>query len=181
MASLPVRTSGEPCPRADVGAPTPVAAPPVRPSYGAPVAEPSNGVDTGRPPQAFSVEATEIDGAPGVAVRGEVDVATAASLVAALDDAIRDSVGAFVIDLCEVDFLDSSALGALLRARAMLGRDERALAIVCPPGPLRRLFDVAGIADLLILYATREEAAAALVPPKSQSRSSSAGSGRLTR
>jgi anti-anti-sigma factor len=132
-------------------------------------------------PGAFEVDDAGLRGAPGVAVRGEVDVAAVPALVEALDAAIRESEGAFVIDLCEVEFLDSSGLGVLLRARALLGRDERALAVVCPPGPVQRLFDVAGIADLLILYATREEAAAALVPPKSQSRSSSAGSGRPTR
>jgi anti-sigma B factor antagonist len=70
----------------------------------------------------------------------------------------------FVIDLCDVEFLDSSGLGVILRARAMLARDERALAIVCPPGGVRRLFDVAGVAELLFLYDAREDLAAALVP-----------------
>ena len=54
--------------------------------------------------------------------------------MAALDAAIRDSSGAFVIDLCDVEFLDSSGLSVLMRARALLGREERALAVVCPPG-----------------------------------------------
>jgi len=78
--------------------------------------------------------------------------------------AIRDSAGAFVLDLCEVEFLDSSGLNLILRARAVLAREDRALVIVCPPGPVRRLFDQTGIADLLFLYPSREEAAAALVP-----------------
>jgi anti-sigma B factor antagonist len=102
--------------------------------------------------------------APGVAVRGEIDIATVSALERALDTAIRISRGAFVLDLSDVDFLDSSGLHALLRARALLGREDRALAVVCPPGPVRRLFDVAGIADLLFLYASRDDAAAALVP-----------------
>jgi len=119
---------------------------------------------TGRPPQAFEVDDAGPRGAPGVVVRGEVDIDAVPALVVALDAAIRSSAGAFVLDLCEVEFLDSSGLGVLLRARALLGRDERALAVICPPGPVRRLFDVAGIADLLFLFSTREEAAAALVP-----------------
>jgi hypothetical protein len=52
-----------------------------------------------------------------------------------------------------------------MRARALLGRDERALAIVCPPGAVRRLFEIAGVADLLFVYSSREEASDALVPP----------------
>ena len=119
---------------------------------------------TGRPPRAFGVRHAELRGAPGVAVQGEVDVSAVPSLVEALDAAIRESAGAFVIDLCDVEFLDSSGLSALMRARALLGREERALAVVCPPGPVRRLFEVVGVADLLFLYGSREEAAAALVP-----------------
>jgi anti-anti-sigma factor len=102
--------------------------------------------------------------APGVAVRGEIDVATVPSLERALDTAIRATRGAFVLDLSDVEFVDSGGLHAVLRARALLAREDRALAVVCPPGPVRRLFDVAGVADLLFLYASREEAAEALVP-----------------
>ena len=119
-----------------------------------------------RPPRAFEVADAGLGGAPGVAVRGEVDVSAVAALTEALDAAIRDSEGAFVIDLCDVEFLDSSGLSALLRARALLARDERQLAVVCPPGPVRRLFDVVGIGDLLVVMETREEAASALVPPR---------------
>jgi anti-sigma B factor antagonist len=118
----------------------------------------------GRPPHAFGVERAELSGAPGVAVRGEVDVEAVPLLSEALEAAIRDSAGAFVIDLVDVEFLDSSGLGALMRGRALLGREERSLAIVCPAGPVRRLFEVVGVADVLFLYGSREEAAAALVP-----------------
>ena len=87
------------------------------------------------------------------------------SLEPALDAAIRDTAGAFVLDLRNLEFLDSSGLRLMLRARALLAREDRALAIVCPPGPVRRLFDETGIADLLFLYDSPAEAAAALVPP----------------
>jgi anti-sigma B factor antagonist len=115
-------------------------------------------------PSAFGVERVEVDGAPGVAVRGEVDVSVTTALQHAVDAAIRDSVGAFVIDLCDVEFIDSTGLGVILHARAVLAREGRALAIVCLPGSVRRLFDLAGVADLLFLYDSREEVAADLVP-----------------
>jgi anti-anti-sigma factor len=121
-------------------------------------------VTLSRPPQLAIVDAA-VAGAPGVAVRGEIDVASVTELELALDAAIHSSTGAFVLDLDEVEFLDSSGLSAILRARALLARTDRELAIVCRPGPVRRLFDVAGVADLLNLFASRSEAAAALVPP----------------
>jgi anti-sigma B factor antagonist len=111
----------------------------------------------------MEVVEADLDGAPGIAVRGEVDIAVAPDLELRLDEAIRATQGAFVLDLDDVEFIDSSGLGVILRARALLGREDRALVIVCRPGPVRRLFDVAGVADLLFLFASREEAAAALV------------------
>lgn len=102
--------------------------------------------------------------APGVLLRGAMDLGTASGLTATLDAAIRESRGAFVIDLCDVTFLDSSGVSVLVRARAMLGREERALLIICPPGPARRIFELAGIDDLLELFETRNQAAASLQP-----------------
>jgi anti-sigma B factor antagonist len=116
--------------------------------------------------RSFDVQPADLSGAPGVAVQGEVDLSRVPALEQAVDDAIRDSEGAFVIDLCDLEFLDSSGLNVLLRARALLGREERALAVVCPPGPVRRLLEVTGVAELLFLYGSREEAAAALKVPE---------------
>jgi anti-sigma B factor antagonist len=117
-------------------------------------------------PPALEIADARLAGAPGVAVRGEIDVASVPELEMALDAAIHSSTGAFVLDLDGVEFLDSSGLGSILRARALLARKDRQLAIVCRPGPVRRLFDVAGVSDLLNLFASRGEAAAALVPPE---------------
>jgi anti-anti-sigma factor len=103
-------------------------------------------------------------GAPGVALHGEVDIGTVQDLEVALDAAIRESHGAFIIDLSDVSFLDSSGLHLLLRARSLLGREDRALALICPAGPVRRVLELSGTADLFFIYGSREEAAAALVP-----------------
>jgi anti-sigma B factor antagonist len=119
---------------------------------------------TSRAPKQFEIVDAQMQNAPAVAVRGEVDVVAAPALELALDGAIRESAGAFVLDLREVEFLDSSGLRLILRARALLAREDRALAIVCPLGPVRRLFTETGIADLLYLYTSPEEVATALVP-----------------
>jgi anti-anti-sigma factor len=106
----------------------------------------------------------DVNDAPGVAVKGQVDIADAEALEDALQKAIITSVGAFVIDLSELEFIDSSGLHVLHRARDLLGREDRQLAIVCPYGPVRRVFELTGTSELFAMFATREEAAAALVP-----------------
>lgn len=117
-----------------------------------------------RPPS-FSVEDFALPGgAPGVLVTGEVDISTAQELTTAIDAAIARTEGAFVVDLCDVTFLDSSAISVLVRARGMLGRDERDLVVVCPPSPVRRALDIVGVRDLLVFFDSREEASSALKP-----------------
>ena len=100
---------------------------------------------------------------PGLTVRGEIDIATSPQLEFALDRAVRESTGAFVLDFSELEVLDSSGLSLVLRARAALARDARPLAIVCPPGPVRRVMEVAGVDDLLMLYDYHADATAALI------------------
>ena len=48
------------------------------------------------------------------------------------------------------------------RREKSYGSEERRLAVVCPPGPVRRLFEVAGVTDLLAIYESRAAATAAL-------------------
>jgi anti-sigma B factor antagonist len=112
--------------------------------------------------RAFEVVDLPADGVAGVAVRGEVELATAPALTAALEDGIRRSSGAFVVDLVAVDFLDSSGVACLVRARALLGRDDRALALVCPPGSVRRVLELTGIDELVPVYGSRDELTRAL-------------------
>ena len=112
----------------------------------------------------FEVDDADLGDVPGVAVRGEVDVGVVQDLETAIDAAIRDSVGAFIVDLSDLDFIDSSGLHVLLRARALLSREDRELAVVCPYGPVRRALELSGVSDLFVLYGSRDEAAAALVP-----------------
>ena len=85
----------------------------------------------------------------GLAVHGELDAATAPALEDALREALLETSGAFVLDLSGLEFMDSSGVNALLHARALLGREERALALVCPPGQARRVLDLVGIARAL--------------------------------
>ena len=105
-----------------------------------------------------------LGGAPCLALAGELDIAEVPRLEHAVDEAVAGSVGAFAIDLGELDFLDSSGIRVLLRARALLGREERSFLLVCPFGPVRRAIELTGVSDLFTIYASRDDAARALVP-----------------
>src|SRR5215204_3870198 len=91
----------------------------------------------------------------GLRLRGELDAATAPQLETTVREALLESEGAFVLDLSDVTFMDSGGVNELLRARSLLGREERALALICPPGQVSDVLDTIGIADLFTRFETR--------------------------
>jgi anti-anti-sigma factor len=112
----------------------------------------------------MELQPTTLAGARGLALRGELDLTGAPRIEEHVQSALLNSCGAFVLDLSELAFMDSSGVNALLRARSLLGRERRELVVVCPPGPVRRVLELIGVVDMLAPFASREEAAAALVP-----------------
>jgi anti-anti-sigma factor len=112
-------------------------------------------------PMGYEARPTALGHASGMLVRGEVDLGTAPDLSERLDVAIRESEGTFLVDLSDLAFLDSTGITVFIRARALLGREERQLAIVCPPGAVRRVFDLTGCSDLFALFESNADAAAA--------------------
>jgi anti-anti-sigma factor len=107
---------------------------------------------------------THIGGARGLELEGELVGTTATRFTEAVELAIWGTSGAFVLDLTRVELLDSAGLHALLRARALLAREDRSLALLCPPGVARRVLDLAGTLDTFAAYSSPEALEAALVP-----------------
>jgi len=83
----------------------------------------------------------------GIAVAGEIDAHTAPALAAAIGAAA--DVEPFVIDLFDVEFIDSSGLRVLLEARQTRDGEGRTLTIARPSKAVARLFGVAGVAEYL--------------------------------
>lgn len=85
-----------------------------------------------------------------VRVGGEVDLATAPELAAALEQALAGDRRTIVLDLTDVEFIDTSGVGVMLEARRQI-RDENAeLTVVAPPdSPARRLLELTELIDAL--------------------------------
>jgi anti-sigma B factor antagonist len=115
------------------------AAEPALPAVHAPRVPGEPGLDIGQ-------EATE-EGLELV-LAGEIDIATAPALNAALERALHAGAPAVVVDLTLVRFMDSTGIAALLAARRALPAGTE-LAIVCPPGPCLRVLELTGLPQLL--------------------------------
>ncbi|MDO3401506.1 STAS domain-containing protein [Mycolicibacterium neoaurum] len=96
-----------------------------------------------------------------VAVAGTVDSVTAPQLAAAIADAAAASPHAVVVDLGGVDFLSSAGMGVLMAAHADIIPAARFAVVADGPATSRPL-RLVGIADVVGLFATLDEALGAV-------------------
>jgi anti-anti-sigma factor len=99
-----------------------------------------------------------LNGSVVVRLGGELDLYNADEVRAALGEAIARSPERLVVDMSEVEFVDSTALGVLIEARSKLGRD--ALALAALKADTRRTLQVSGLDRHLRVHDTVDEALA---------------------
>ncbi|HSZ04765.1 MAG TPA: STAS domain-containing protein [Solirubrobacteraceae bacterium] len=98
-------------------------------------------------------------------VSGEIDYGGCPELRACIAEQIDAGRCRLIVDLSEVSFIDSMAIGVLVAAVARLrASGTGSLVAVCARQNERvlRIFDIAGVADVISLYRSRAEALAAL-------------------
>jgi anti-sigma B factor antagonist len=98
------------------------------------------------------------DGAIVLRLAGELDLYNAEEVRSALADALATEPTRIVIDLSEVNFIDSTALGALIEARSKLGRND--LLLAAPQLETRRTLQVSGLDRTLPVRDSVDEALA---------------------
>jgi anti-sigma B factor antagonist len=84
------------------------------------------------------------DGATIVSLAGELDLYNAEDVRAALLEACADEPNVLVVDLAEVTFIDSTALGVLIEARSRLA-DRNGFRLAAPGLETRRALEVSGL------------------------------------
>jgi anti-sigma B factor antagonist len=113
----------------------------------------------------LAVERSRVDGYELLAVDGELDVATAPRMIAALNEAFANVELPLVVDLSTVDFMDSTGLALLMNAHRRLSRRGQGFAIVCPGGPISRVFEIADMVEILHVCPDRASAQTAAKQP----------------
>jgi anti-sigma B factor antagonist len=95
-----------------------------------------------------------------VRATGELDAYAAPDLSGTLGDLSGEP--RILADLRAVSFLDSTALGVLVRAVRKFDASGSRVRVVLPTGPARRIFEITTLDRVLPVAATREEALAEL-------------------
>jgi anti-sigma B factor antagonist len=110
---------------------------------------------------AYTLEHDPIDAGHLIAITGELDIAATPELSTVVLMAVRSPGSLVVLDLAEVEFIDSSALGTLLRVGGEIESAGKRLRVVCAGGPVRRLLEMTNLTNRFQLCPTRDEAFAA--------------------
>ena len=98
-----------------------------------------------------------------IAVRGEVHVSTAPEFSERLNEAIATGKTAVVIDMTDVEFIDSTGLSVLLNGLRLVGQRQGRLALVCTNPTVLRLFQITNLDDTFDIFGDRREAIAHVV------------------
>lgn len=93
-------------------------------------------------------------------LRGSLDLATAPTVRAALSDATEKGSHNLLVDLSQLEFLDSTGLGVLIGAHRRAAERGGSLRLVVHDGPISRLLNITGLIAVFAVYHSLEDAKA---------------------
>jgi anti-sigma B factor antagonist len=112
----------------------------------------------------------EVDDASGgdfaiLRLGGELDYEVSPQIRARLVGAIKEGTRRLILDLSDVTFIDSTAIGVL--AGTVVKLDEvggGSLAVVCAHEKVVQIFEITGLDSVITVHKSRDEAISALSP-----------------
>ena len=119
-----------------------------------------NGVDPLRAKPVSAVDS--VNGAIVVRLAGELDLYNAHEVRGALADAADTRPERIGVDLSQVEFIDSTALGVLIEARTKLA-NRRAFLLASPGIETRRALEISGLDRHFGIHESVDDAVAARV------------------
>lgn len=117
--------------------------------------------DLGRALVDLTLTTREADGKTIVAVGGEIDVYTAPKLRDKITELVAGGAYDLVVDMQEVEFLDSTGLGVLVGGLKKVRAHSGSLQLVCNQDRLLKIFRITGLAKVFVIHDSADEALAA--------------------
>jgi anti-sigma B factor antagonist len=94
-------------------------------------------------------------------VGGEIDVYTAPQLRERLIELVEGGQQHIVVDMEQVEFLDSTGLGVLVGGLKRVRAQDGSLRLVCGQERILKIFRITGLEKVFAIYPSVEEAVAA--------------------
>lgn len=102
-------------------------------------------------PREFAIDVSSADGSTVVRVRGEVDLYTAPQLRERLDQALEEGNATVVVDLGDLDFIDSTGLGVLVGALKQARSAGGDVTLRNPGKSTHKILEIAGLTELFTI------------------------------
>lgn len=93
----------------------------------------------------LNVDIETIDGRAQIALRGELDIASASRVEGELATLQAQSPALLVVDLRGLEFMDSTGLRLIVRAEEAARAGGTRFVIVRGPEPVQRVFEIVGL------------------------------------
>lgn len=104
---------------------------------------------SGPPPGFTCVTRTEGPGVNRVTLSGELDMASAPQLADALSEASRDCMALLILDLSDLEFMDSTGLQTILTAHTRLAEADCRLVLIAGCHQVQQIFEITRTAHQL--------------------------------
>jgi anti-anti-sigma factor len=105
----------------------------------------------------FNIETRDGTQAVVIGVRGELDLASSPALEHELERGAASKAEVVIVDLRDLEFMDSTGLSVLVRAHQRATENGQRFGIVRGPQQVQRLLSLTGVADRLLLADSPDE------------------------
>ena len=106
----------------------------------------------------LTLETRDVHGKTVVAVGGELDVYTATKLRDTITELLAAGVHDVIIDMLDVEFLDSSGLGVLVGALKKVRAHDGSLQLICNQNRVLKIFRITGLAEVFVIHESADAA-----------------------
>jgi anti-sigma B factor antagonist len=100
----------------------------------------------------LNIESTKQDDLCVVVLAGEVDIYSVPELRSRFESFAEAGCRRIVLDLTDVDFVDSSVLGVLIHRSRLVAEAGGWMRIVCPRGQVLRVLQITGLDKQLEVF-----------------------------
>ena len=97
--------------------------------------------------QTFTVNVDTIQNTHLVKISGEVDVHSCSSLSETLESVVESAQQNIVLDLEDINYLDSSGLGTIAYSAKLLSDKNYDMMIVCAKPQIKKIFELSGLSS----------------------------------
>lgn len=101
---------------------------------------------------------TPTEGVAVIALAGEVDVYTSPRVKQEIVDLLNAGTRKLVLDLCGVEYLDSTGLGVMIGGLKRAREKDGDLTLVCDNIRILRIFEITGLTKIFDIYRSEAEA-----------------------